>query len=93
MSEGDSAPDPNCAPQRLGRPDEAGSPEAPDAAWPAEPASDESATFARCAGCAHSDQVDLSAGTLLCRKHDMRVNAEADEIPDDCAEYQAKAEG
>ena len=47
----------------------------------------DSATFSRCAGCRHAAEVDVSAGTLLCRKHDMRINAEADEIPDDCREY------
>ena len=44
----------------------------------------DSATFSRCAECRFAEHVDRSAGTLLCLKHNMRVNAEADEIPDDC---------
>ena len=48
----------------------------------------DSSTFSRCAGCTHAAEVDRSAGALLCRKHNMRVNAEADEIPDDCVEYE-----
>ena len=50
----------------------------------------ESATFARCLRCRHAAEVDISAGTLLCTKHDMRINAEADEIPDDCREFEEK---
>ena len=52
----------------------------------------DSITFARCAGCRHAAEVDRAAGTLLCKRHQMLVNAEADEIPDDCVEYGA-AEG
>jgi len=50
----------------------------------------DSTTFARCAGCVHSDQVDMTAGTLVCKKHNMCINAEVDEIPDDCTSYEAK---
>ena len=60
-------------------------PEEPAAA-PAPGAGDDSAAFARCADCMHSEELSRSAGTLLCKKHNMRINAEADEIPDDCAE-------
>ncbi len=57
---------------------------------PNPPRPEDSATFSRCAECAHSDRVDVSGGTLLCKKHDMYINAEADEIPDDCVEFEAK---
>ena len=57
--------------------------------------SSDSGNFLRCSDCVHAEAVDASAGTLLCRKHNMHVNAEADEIPDDCTEFQARcpAEG
>jgi len=48
----------------------------------------DSAKFARCSSCAYGNNVNGSAGTLLCGKHDMVINAEADEIPDDCADYE-----
>ena len=48
---------------------------------------EESITFSRCASCRHAEELDRAAGTLLCAKHDMRINAEADEIPDDCPDY------
>ena len=50
--------------------------------------SGDSATFARCTACHHAEHIDLTAGTLLCSKHDMYINAEADEIPDDCPEHE-----
>lgn len=50
----------------------------------------DSATFSRCAGCIHAQDVDVSAGTLVCGKHNMIINAEADEIPDDCIEHEKK---
>lgn len=53
---------------------------------------DDSATFSRCMGCRHAEDVDVSAGTLLCNEHNMRINAEADEIPDDCTAYEPKAD-
>jgi len=54
--------------------------------------SSESSTFARCLGCANAEVIDRSAGTLVCGKYSMRINAEADEIPDDCVGFVA-AEG
>ena len=51
---------------------------------------DDSVTFSRCAECANAEEVNTTAGTLVCKKHNMCVNAEADEIPDDCVEYEAK---
>ncbi len=45
-------------------------------------------SFARCATCRNAAQIDLEAGTLLCCRFNMFVNAEADEIPDDCPEYE-----
>ena len=47
----------------------------------------ESSTFARCSGCASAEGIDLSAGTLVCGKYSMRINAEVDEIPDDCVGF------
>ena len=58
----------------------------------ADTAEADSSTFARCASCRHAAEVERSAGTLVCRKHNMLVNAEADEIPDDCVEYEAREE-
>lgn len=52
------------------------------------PAADEGARFQRCALCRSAAEVDPAAGSLLCAKHNMRVNAEADEIPDDCPEFE-----
>jgi hypothetical protein len=48
----------------------------------------DSASFLRCAGCRHAKEVDTAAGTLLCDKHNMHINAEQDEIPDDCVEHE-----
>ena len=57
------------------------------AAPEAEPAAD-SATFSRCAACKNAEEVNSAAGTLVCKKHNMLINAEADEIPDDCVEHE-----
>jgi hypothetical protein len=57
------------------------------AAPPAQPIVD-SATFSRCARCKYAEEVNSAAGTLLCRKHNMLIDAEADEIPDDCVEHE-----
>jgi hypothetical protein len=62
-------------------------PQALPQAPPAPPAVD-SATFTRCARCRYAEAVNSAAGTLLCRKHNMLINAEADEIPDDCIEHE-----
>ena len=64
-----------------------------DAGAGAVPPESDSAAFARCASCAHAGELDRSAGTLLCSKHDMRINAEADEIPDECTEFSARDAG
>ena len=63
---------------------------APQEAAPAPQAPQpvDSASFLRCAGCRHAKGVDVAAGTLLCDKHNMHVNAEQDEIPDDCVEHE-----
>ena len=64
------------------------------AAEPQEPSGDDvaqiidSGSFARCATCQHACEIDLERGALLCKHHDMHVDAEADEIPDDCPEYE-----
>ena len=62
--------------------------EANQALQPEDASQADSATFSRCAWCKHAAEVDTSAGALLCQKHNMRVNAEADEIPDDCVEFE-----
>ena len=49
----------------------------------------ESSAFTCCMGCANAEAIDQSAGTLVCGKYNMRINAEADEIPDDCAGFAA----
>ena len=49
------------------------------------------ANFLRCSNCAHAEDVDASAGALFCRKHNMHINAEADEIPDDCVEFEVRS--
>ena len=61
---------------------------AAEASAPGTAAASDSITFSRCAACRHAEQVNVSAGTLVCRRHNMCVNAEADEIPDDCVEYE-----
>ena len=63
----------------------------PEAHWSLPSASQaDSVTFSRCAGCKHATEVNSAAGTLTCMKHNMSINAEADEIPDDCAEHELK---
>jgi len=52
----------------------------------------DSGNFTRCAACAHAKDVDGAAGALFCAKHDMRIDAEADEIPDDCPSYTPAAD-
>jgi hypothetical protein len=61
----------------------------PDAAPQPEaaPPTVDSATFTRCARCRYAEEINSAAGTLVCKKHNMLINAEADEIPDDCAEH------
>jgi len=44
----------------------------------------------RCLSCRHSTDMDSDKGTLRCKKHNMLVNANDDEIPDDCKEYDEK---
>ena len=63
-------------------------PEAALQAEPPGPPAVDSATFSRCARCRFAEEVNSAAGTLLCQKHNMLINAEADEIPDDCAEHE-----
>jgi len=69
-------------------PASAGKPAAEAAPQPETPA--DSATFSRCAACKNAEEVNSAAGTLLCKKHNMLINAEADEIPDDCVEHEPK---
>ena len=59
-----------------------------EATEPAQPPAVDSATFSRCARCKYAEGVNTAAGTLVCKKHNMLINAEADEIPDDCAEHE-----
>ena len=48
----------------------------------------ETSPYARCATCVHAGEIDPDKGALLCARHNMRIDAEADEIPDDCPQYQ-----
>jgi len=41
----------------------------------------------RCLACKYATEKNPQKGTLLCTKHDMLINADADEIPDDCPEF------
>ena len=66
--------------------DAAAEPQTPAAPQAQQPV--DSISFLRCAGCRHAKEVDTSAGTLLCDKHNMQINAEQDEIPDDCVEHE-----
>ena len=47
----------------------------------------EESPFARCATCENAMDIELDQGTMLCRRFNMFINADADEIPDDCLEY------
>ena len=47
----------------------------------------ESSPFARCATCKNAGDINMETGALMCGRYNMFVNAEADEIPDDCPEY------
>ena len=66
--------------------------EAAPQAEPVGPPAVDSATFTRCARCRYAEEVNSAAGTLVCKKHNMLVNAEADEIPDDCVEHEPNDE-
>jgi hypothetical protein len=61
-------------------------------AEPADPPVADSLTFSRCAACRNAEEVNSAAGTLVCKKHNMLINAEADEIPDDCPEHEPKSD-
>jgi hypothetical protein len=67
---------------------ESATPEAALQTEPAGPPAVDSATFSRCAKCTFAEEVNSAAGTLVCKKHNMLINAEADEIPDDCVEHE-----
>lgn len=45
-------------------------------------------SFERCCSCRHATQKNMDQGTLVCKKHNMLINATDDEIPDDCKEYE-----
>ena len=60
----------------------------PEPPEPDNPSAADSATFSRCAACKNAEEVNSAAGTLACKKHNMLINAEADEIPDDCVEHE-----
>ena len=46
------------------------------------------ANLERCCSCRYATETDTEKGTLICRKHNMLINAAVDEIPDDCKEYE-----
>jgi len=60
-------------------------------AGPAGERPTDSASFLRCAACRHAADVNPAAGTLLCRRHNMFVDALANEIPDDCPAFEPSA--
>ena len=73
-------------------PAEEGGAGAPAVDTPAEGAQD-SAAFMRCCACRYAAEVDRSAGTLLCVKHNMLCEAESGAIPDDCVEHEPGPDG
>ncbi len=77
--------------EKADRPDAPADPLPQEAVPPQAIPQIDSASFLRCAGCRHAKGVDIAAGTLLCDKHNMHVNAEQDEIPDDCVEHEPTA--
>ena len=89
MAESPNEPDqPKDAP--AGPPAESAPPSATPEGPPQVESAADSATFSRCAGCKNAEEINSAAGTLVCKKHNMLINAEADEIPDDCVEHEAK---
>jgi len=66
--------------------------EKPETPVPAEAdiSDGESVSFARCMACVHAADIDRAAGAFICKKHDMRCDAESDAIPDDCPQFEAQ---
>ena len=46
----------------------------------------------RCLACKHAADRNPEKGTLLCQRHSMLIDNEADEIPDDCVEFETGQE-
>ena len=46
------------------------------------------ANLARCSACRHATDVVVNEGRLRCLEYDMLIDADADEIPDDCARFE-----
>ena len=42
----------------------------------------------RCLACKHSRDRNSEKGTLICRRYSMLIDNQADEIPDDCVEFE-----
>ena len=51
------------------------------------------ANLERCLSCKHSRERNPDKGTLVCQRYSMLIDNEADEIPDDCVEYEEEGEG
>ena len=46
------------------------------------------ANLERCLACKHSRDRNAEKGTLTCQRYSMLIDNQADEIPDDCVEFQ-----
>ena len=61
---------------------------AEEAEGDAKPAPSARANLERCLSCRFAVDKNEEKGTLVCKKHSMLINANDDEIPDDCKEYE-----
>ena len=50
--------------------------------------SDSASNLERCLRCKHSRDRNPENGTLTCQRHSMLIDDKADEIPDDCVEFE-----
>ena len=49
---------------------------------------DDPANLERCLACKHSRDRNPEKGTLTCQRYSMLIDNQADEIPDDCVEFE-----
>jgi len=47
-----------------------------------------STNLERCLACKYSKDRDPDKGVLTCTRHNMLINADVDEIPDDCPDFE-----
>jgi len=50
--------------------------------------SEDPANLERCLFCKHSRDRNPEKGTLTCQRYSMLIDNQADEIPDDCVEFE-----